>query len=168
MVGRVMCRAQGWFWLALLSGRVAAAQVAQRPVLELTGRGVQVYACEASKEGQAPMWVLKRPEAKLVDADGQVVGTHEAGPVWRYKDGSAIYGEAVSKRVAPEPDAVPWLVLRGVKPEGKGVLSEVVEIRREETHGGVAPARGCGAGDAGTERQVPYSAVYRFFRAAGR
>ena len=157
-----------WFWLALLPGQAAVAHAAHRPFLELTGRGVQVYACEAGKQGQAPAWVLQRPQAELVDAEGQRVGTHAAGPVWRYKDGSAIHGELVSKQASPEADAVPWLVLRGVKPEGQGVLTEVVEIRREGTHGGVAPAGGCSAGNAGAERQVPYSAVYRFFRAGGQ
>ncbi len=150
--------------LALIVGGIAVAQSPSRPVLELTGRGVQVYTCAAGQAGQPPAWVLKGPEAKLTDANGKLVGTHEAGPVWRYKDGSAIHGEVVSKQAAPEPGAVPWLVLRGVNPEGKGLLSGIAEIRRQETHGGVAPADGCTAAEAGTERRVPYSAMYRFFR----
>ena len=94
---------------------------------------------------------------------GKVVGHHSAGPVWRLNDGSAVHGVMISKKDAPEAGAIPWLVLRATEPTGQGGLTGVVEIRREETHGGVAPATGCGEGTVGVEQRVPYTAMYRFF-----
>lgn len=162
---------QGWMVFGLVIGmaRMGVAQGTPKSVLELTGRGMQVYGCAAGKQGQAPAWVLKRPEAELLDAKGRVVGSHGEGPVWRLRDGSALHGEVVSKKASPDEGAVPWLVLRAVQPEGKGLLSDVTEIRREETHGGAAPASGCATpADIGRESRVPYSAVYRFIHASGQ
>ena len=148
-------------------GQSAAPAASLREVLTLEGRGAQIYTCSA-KDGAAPAWTLTAPEAQLLDDAGQVVGHHGAGPVWRYKDGSAVHGMVVSKKDAPEERAIPWLVLRATEPEGTGVLSSVVEIRREETHGGAAPVSGCEVRLLGQETRVPYSARYRFFAVAGR
>src|SRR5258708_15682443 len=43
-------------------------------LLEAKGEGMQIYTCTDSK------WILKAPDAKLLDAQGQVIGTHFAGP----------------------------------------------------------------------------------------
>lgn len=149
-------------------GGAAMAQTGKQPVLVLEGRGVQVYACEIPADGGASAWALKRPEADLLDTAGKVVGQHGAGPVWRYKDGSAIHGVLLSKKASPEAGSVPWLVLQGVNPEGQGVMRGVVEIRREETHGGAAPATGCEVGTVGREQRVPYTAMYRFYGTTGQ
>ena len=50
-------------------------------LLEAKGDGAQVYTCTDAH------WVLKAPDAKLLDAQGQVIGTHFAGPTWRLSDG---------------------------------------------------------------------------------
>lgn len=164
-----------------------------RLVLTLKGRGVQIYNCQ-QRPGQVAAWVLRAPEAELLDGSwndatgeaaagkpgataggesdggteaGKVVGHHSAGPVWRLNDGSAVHGVLLSKKDAPETGAVPWLVLKATEPTGQGGLTGVVEIRREQTHGGVAPVTGCGEGTVGVEQRVPYTAMYRFY-AAGR
>ncbi len=162
----------------------AGAAPTRRLVLELLGRGVQIYNCQR-RPGDAPAWVLRAPEADLFAVDegdgsaaggdgiakeeiakeraAKAVGHHSAGPVWRLNDGSAVHGEMVEKREAPAPGAIPWLVLRATAPTGSGALTGVVEIRREQTQGGVAPATGCGEATVGTEWRVPYTAVYRFY-----
>ncbi|MBE7211046.1 MAG: DUF3455 domain-containing protein [Gluconacetobacter diazotrophicus] len=153
------------------TGTPTGAHIAQTggaaEILRLEGRGVQVYRCAPAPDqaDAAPRWLLLRPEAELLDNTGQVVGRHEAGPLWRYRDGSAVYGELVSRQPAPRPDAIPWLVLRAVRWEGTGLLHDVSEIRREQTSGGAAPAEGCTAATKGAERRVPYTALYRFLRA---
>jgi hypothetical protein len=49
---------------------------------------------------------------------------------------------------APDPGAIPWLLLRATSNQGDGVLAQVDFIQRLETRGGVA---------------VPYWARYVFY-----
>lgn len=133
-------------------------------VLEAKGEGVQIYGCSAAGDGFK--WTFKGPDAKLIDASGKEIGTHFAGPTWKLADGSTVQGELNSSRPAPEPGAVPWLLLRAKTGTATGSLAGVVFIRRTATHGGVAPATGCAtAADAGKTVQIPYSATYGFYAA---
>jgi Protein of unknown function (DUF3455) len=52
-----------------------------RVVLQAKGDGVQIYACTAANDGAK--WVLKGPDAKLLDAAGKTIGSHFAGPTIR-------------------------------------------------------------------------------------
>lgn len=126
-------------------------------LLTVQGRGVQVYICAVGA------WTLIRPEAVLLDDKGVQVGKHGAGPYWQYKDGSVVHGELVSKKAAPHPGDIPWLVLRATAHDGDGLLSQVATIERTETHGGTAPASGCNAEHEGAELHWPYSAKYSFY-----
>jgi hypothetical protein len=132
--------------------------------LEVVADGVQIYACEA--KGSGFEWVFKAPAAQLFDKQGRQVGTHFAGPTWKMDDGSAAVGEVIAKVDAPEPDAIPWLLLRAKSHEGSGTLSGAVYIRRAVTKGGSAPHTGCDEAHRSEQARVPYSATYQFFSAS--
>ncbi len=129
--------------------------------LRLAAEGVQVYVCAAADGVFA--WRLKGPEATLFDADGREAGTHFAGPAWQGADGSAVTGEVIANSPAPQEGAIPWLLLRAASHRGSGIFSGVNYILRVETSGGLAPQSGCAEAFAGSERRVPYRAVYLFF-----
>ena|SRR5215469_5903386 len=124
-----------------------------RLLLEARGDGAQIYTCTNSQ------WVLKAPDAKLIDAKGQVIGTHFAGPTWRLIDGSEVKGKMIASQRAPDGKSVPWLLLGAVPGSGSGKFAAVAFIRRTETSGGVAPKEACTSG----ELPVPYAAKYSFY-----
>ena len=126
-----------------------------RLLLRAVGSGDQVYGCINGS------WVLKAPDARLLNQEGSVIGRHFAGPTWQFNDGSRVKGRAVAKRVAPDADAVPWLLLESVG--GTGKLGTVRFIQRTGTHGGNVPDGSCGQSEM---RRVPYTATYSFYEAA--
>jgi hypothetical protein len=129
----------------------------------LEARGVQIYACEADpNDATAFVWMFKAPEAELLNARGEVVGRHFAGPTWQSQDGSAVIG-SVLERAAPDEGAIPWLLLEAKGHEGSGAFSTITHIQRLDTVGGVAPAEGCDEAHAGEEARAPYEATYAFF-----
>jgi hypothetical protein len=133
-----------------------------RVVLTAKGDGVQIYSCADSPGGIK--WVLKGPDAKLLDADGKAIGTHFAGPTWKLNDGGLVQGELLANKPSTETGSIPWLLLRAKAGTASGSLASVAFIRRTETHGGVAPASGCQSTlDAGKTAQVPYTATYTFY-----
>jgi hypothetical protein len=132
-------------------------------LLEVIANGVQIYACEAKNNGFK--WTFKRPEASLFDEHGRQEGTHFGGPTWKL-DGSAVVDEVVAKADAPEPDAIPWLLLRAQSHEGSGRLSTVAFIRRANTKDGAAPIAGCDASHLSEQARMRYSAEYQFFSIA--
>jgi hypothetical protein len=72
-------------------------------------------------------------------------------------------GKAAANVPSPNADSIPWLLVKVVSHEGKGLLTPVTSIQRINTKGGKAPAFGCDVGHAGQEVRVPYSAEYLFF-----
>ena len=161
--------------LGLISGQVGAPDrlqavvqsievpAGERLVLKAEGRGYQVYRCD--KHGDGAQWTFLAPEAKLF-AGSADVGTHSAGPMWRDRDGSAVWGEVLARAPSPNPESVPVLLLKAVKAAGSGVLSGVNYIQRLETRGGNAPEEGCDAGHLGAESRVAYTATYVFWTAS--
>jgi len=105
------------------------------------------------------------PSARLFDAPGNEVGTHGDGPIWSYQDGSSIQGVVQSKSPAPEPDSIPWLLLKAVNPQRSGILTTVSFIRRSDTKGGVVPATVCDLDHQGVLARIPYTATYTFYSA---
>lgn len=135
-----------------------------RPVLEVKGDGFQIYTCTSTPQGQK--WILKAPDAKLLDAAGSVVGTHFAGPSWKLSDGGAVQGELIASRPSPDPDSVAWLLLRAKPGTATGSLASVAFIRRTNTHGGAAGTSGCQTdADTGKSERIPYTATYTFYSA---
>jgi Protein of unknown function (DUF3455) len=118
--------------------------------------GQQIYTCDGSK------WVLKAPDAKLFDDAGHEVGSHFAGPTWRWSDGSQVTGKPIAN-VAPDPESIPWLLLTATGHAGDGALKNVSSIQRLQTKGGKAPVAGCDAAHKGDEARIAYSADYYFY-----
>jgi hypothetical protein len=118
------------------------------------GVGVQIYRWDGTR------WAFVAPEAVLFHGSG-AVAIHFAGPTWESDSGSAVVG-AVIDHCAPDPDAIPWLLLEAVSSEGPGIFDGVSYIQRLNTVGGVAPAE---PGDfVGEVARVPYAADYIFYR----
>jgi len=120
-------------------------------------KGVQIYECRDER------WVFIAPEAELFDGHGNLVGKHYAGPQWELTgDGSRIVGTVKARADAPDPAAIPWLLLSTRSVGGKGYFSDVTSVQRLWTSGGVAPAGTCTGG--GAQARVPYTAAYYFFK----
>jgi hypothetical protein len=158
--------------LALNATLFATAAIAQNPteppasqhaILTVTGKGVQIYTCQQSAAG--PQWVFQAPEAKLLDASGNPIGTHGAGPIWKSNDGSTVKGELLQKVDSPDATSIPWLLLKAVSPSGSGIMTRVEYIRRADTHGGSSPTTGCDAQHLNAISRVPYTATYTFYSA---
>jgi hypothetical protein len=137
------------------------------PLPSVTGKGAQIYRCE--QQQGAPAWVFVAPEATLY-AGSEAVGTHGAGPTWRWKDGSAVTGKLLITQPAPDRASIPWLLLAAspaIDSAPTGMLVHVTYVRRSDTHGGMPPA-GCDARHLGAVARVPYAAIYTFYKAAER
>jgi len=129
--------------------------------LQLQGKGVQIYACQAAGAGFA--WTLKGPEAILLDPSGAQVGRHFAGPSWQASDGSTIVGEPLVASPSSTAGSVAWLVLHVKSSSGAGLFANIAYVSRTATSGGAAPATGCDQAHILTEARIPYTATYTFF-----
>ena len=132
-----------------------------KPYLVAHAEGVQIYECTASAT-----WRLVAPRATLTGDNDKVIGSHYAGPRWETRDGSIVTG-ARDAGASVDPTAVDWLRLKATSATD-GRLAATTYIQRIHTVGGLAPAaQDCGAGTAGQQREIPYSADYVFFKATG-
>ena len=160
----------------LLAGFSALVVTAQQPtpsvdvpqgarvVLQAKGDGVQIYTCTETPTGVK--WMLTRPDAKLLDASGRVIGAHFAGPTWRLNDGGQVQGQNPRELPNPHDGSIAWLLIDAKPGTATGSLATVANITRTETHGGLAPASGCqSAQDVAKTVQVPYTAAYTFYAA---
>jgi hypothetical protein len=133
-------------------------------LFELAATGDQIYTCEADpNDASAYAWTFKAPEADLFNSRGELVGTHFAGPTWQGLDGSAIVAAVVERSDAPDPSAIPWLLLEAQEGSGGGAFSTITYVQRIDTVGGVAPSEECDEAHEGDEARVPYEATYAFF-----
>lgn len=128
-------------------------------------QGVQRYTCVASTTGTT--WTFIAPDADLFAPDPhQQVMHHFAGPTWVYKDSSSVLGAKVAAATV-EPTAIPWLLLNVTSHGGEdGRMTDVTQIQRLQTTGGLAPATGCDADHVGAESDVLYTARYFFYRSS--
>jgi Protein of unknown function (DUF3455) len=134
----------------------------QKVVLDVVGKGVQIYDCKPSTANPNVLtWTFREPAAALYGHRGRPVGIHFVGPTFESFDGSAVVG-ARPIAVQPDPTAIPWLLLEADANRGDGVLSQVDYIQRIETRGGLAPKGAC---DPATDATVavPYRARYVFY-----
>lgn len=135
----------------------------QQLLLTVRAEGDQIYVCQAATDAPNQFeWTLKAPEALLYDERGQEIGHHYGGPSWELQDGSKIVGQLYSRVDAPQPNAIPWLLLQVKSHEGEGMLSSVNWIQRVNTVGGKAPQTGCNAANQNQEIRVNYAADYYF------
>jgi hypothetical protein len=130
-------------------------------VLHARAKGDQVYTCK--EDAGKYSWVLKAPDAELMDENGKVIGHHFGGPAWQLNDGSKVTGKLAARADSPDAGAVPWLLLTAVDHSGSGPMSSVSYIQRLNTKGGKAPAAGCDAAHSGAETRVAYTADYFFY-----
>ena len=138
------------------------ALAGNKPQLSLHAKGDQIYVC--ASEAGAYSWKWQAPDAKLFDAQtGKQVGTHGAGPVWDYQDGSSVKARMTQKIESPDSKAIPWLLLEVTEHKGNGALAKAAYILRINTQGGVAPETGCDDNHLGSQVRVPYSADYNFY-----
>jgi hypothetical protein len=141
-----------------------AAPAGNVMVMQVPARGVQIYTCRARVDDPSAFeWAFVAPEAELLNGRGELIGRHYAGPTWEGNDGSRVMGEAREAANAPNPTAIPWLLLQARATEGAGAFSTVTYIQRLDTVGGRAPATGCSATQAGQELRVDYTALYEFY-----
>jgi len=126
-------------------------------------KGVQIYECRGKKDqAGAYDWAFVAPEADLFDTGGKKIGRHYAGPHWESTDGSKIAGAVKESAVAPQADAIPWLLLATKSVGSQGSFEKVTSIQRVNTAGGVAPKTGCSQSSVGTSARIPYTADYYF------
>lgn len=142
------------------------APAGEEVVLYTHATGSQIYNCQAAADGKF-IWTLKAPEAELHDRKDKVIGQHSAGPSWKLKDGSEVAGKAAAKVDSPDPESIPWLLVKVVNHSGSGLLANVTSIQRVHTHGGQPPAEGCDASHRDAETKSSYTADY-FFYAPGK
>jgi hypothetical protein len=137
-------------------------------ILIAQATGYQIYVCRPDAEGN-PAWTLKAPEAELFDEQGKPIGKHFAGPTWQLNDGSQITAKMAAKANAPDPRAIPWLLLTVTGHSGRGKLNGVTSIQRVNTVAGLAPeslapaAQECTAQSGQVEFKSSYSADYYFY-----
>jgi hypothetical protein len=62
---------------------------------------------------------------------------------------------------------LPWVLMRAQTTPDEGLFAGVTSVQRVNTSGGVAPASGCDADNAGKEARVAFAADYYFYRRAG-
>jgi hypothetical protein len=137
------------------------APVDEQLILQLHGKGDQIYTCK-SQSAQFG-WTLKAPDAQLFDQKEQLFGKHFAGPTWQANDGSRVTGKAAASVASPDAESIPWLLVKVISHDGKGILSRATTIQRLNTKGGKAPADGCDADHLNQEVRVNYSADYLFY-----
>ena len=133
------------------------APVGSQVAFHVYAKGVQIYRWNGTS------WGFVAPSAVLTsDAAGNsTIGTHYAGPTWESMSGSKVIG-AVVKRCIPDPNAIPWLLLRAASTQGPGVFSDVTFIQRVNTAGGNAPS--APGSFTGEEKNVPYTTEYFFYK----
>jgi hypothetical protein len=135
----------------------------QEVVLDVIGKGAQIYDCKPSATDPTELaWTFREPAAVLYGHGRRPVGIHFRGPTFESFDGSNVVGTLQASVPAPHPGAVPWLLLRAVSSQGDGVLAQVDYVQRLETRGGVAPAGTCDPAEDATVA-VPYRARYVFY-----
>ena len=120
-------------------------------------KGVQIYRWDGQQ------WAPVGPSAELYANAGYngLVGTHFAGPRWRSNSGSTVRGEVLD-RCTYDPNAIPWLTLKGIPESGPGVFAHATFIQRVNTVGGKAPST---PGILNQVVEIPYTAEYYFYRA---
>jgi hypothetical protein len=131
------------------------------PVLQLAGRGVQVFRCE--KRDGALTWVFRQPDAELLDARGTVVGRHGANFSFENVDGSRLVATITAYDDAPKPTDLRWLLMT-TRSFGKGAFEGITYVQRINTTGGMPPER-CEAAQLNQVLRVNFTADFVFYRA---
>jgi hypothetical protein len=133
-------------------------QAGNKVAFRVYALGVQIYRWNGTS------WAFVAPAARLF-ADSEYhgeVGVHYAGPTWESHSGGKVSASRLES-CAPDPTAIPWLLLQMVSTEGPGIFDRVTYIQRVNTAGGLPPT--APGPFIGAEEEVPYTAEYYFYRA---
>jgi hypothetical protein len=140
-------------------------------------QGSQIYECQASTtDASGFAWKVQAPFAFLKASDGRNV-IHSTGPAWLYTlDGSIVLaavgkftdstGATVPASATPDKKSIPWLRLDVTEHKGStGLFSNVEQIQRLYTKGGIAPTTACNQDAANRHviQSVNYTAEYVFW-----
>ena len=139
-------------------------------LLRVKGRGVQVYTCQASPTDTTQyVWVLLEAKAMLyagAEYREKTVRHYfnaKHHPVWETEDGSSVEGTKLEQADAPDPGAIPWLLLKASSSSGTGPIVSTAFIQRLNTRGGKPPGGHPGSDQKGEKIEVAYSAEYLFY-----
>ena len=139
--------------------------------------GSQIYECQASaSDPNSFAWKLQAPFA-LLRADNGTNVVHSTDPTWLFtRDGSEVKGKVgqytspdgtiVPATATPDANSLPWLRVDVTEHRGNsGLFSNVDEIQRLYTSGGIAPSASCDRAAANDHviMTVAYSAEYVFW-----
>jgi len=142
-----------------LFSRIKAPDTVE-PAFELAATGVQIFRCEAGKDGLH--WAFQLPEAELRNLHGQVLAHHGTGYSFEYVDGSRLLGFIVGYDSADSSQSVPWLLLQ-TRSYGQGEFEKITYVQRVDTEGGMPPPK-CSADQINQILRVPFSANFVFYR----
>jgi hypothetical protein len=139
-------------------------------VMHASATGTQNYRCTASASSGSTTyaWAFLGPDATLSDCTGATIAHHLAAdgnpatPIWVDNDASTVIAVR-DTGVTPDPTAIPWLSLHATANAGRGILSNVTNVQRVATTGGLVPTTACDASNENTEVHVPYTAQYYFW-----
>ena len=144
--------------LHLLNHPVATSGVAA--LQESVVRGSQIYACSAQADGSFAFTQLD-VEAHLSGGIHHTFVQPVAGsPQWQAPDGSAVSGTVVTRNANGVGNIAELNLDATQIGSSSGRLSQVVEVLRLNTVGGVAPTGACDP--QATPINVPYEADYVF------
>jgi hypothetical protein len=148
-------------------GRALRASADEEPAFVLSARGTNLFQCKARVDApDAYAWYFVAPEATLYEG-ARVAGSHRAvGQFESDGDRTSVFG--VIRATQPGgADSLPWVAMRAVPAGDSGMFAGVTTIQRVNTAGGVAPAEGCTAPNAGNEARVNFTADYYFYKRRG-
>jgi hypothetical protein len=139
-------------------------------ILHAYARGVQVYTCTPmTTDSTKYEWMFTEARATLYTGKDylKTAGKHYFNaahhPVWEGTDGTTVEGSKLQQAAAPDPVAIPWLLLQVLSGTGSGPLRKTAFIQRIHTSGGKAPAGGADRSHRGQTIQVDYTADYLFY-----
>ena len=99
-----------------------AVPVGQKVVLDVTGKGVQIYDCTPSAANPAVnAWTFREPAAVLSGRGGRPVGIDFVGPTFESFDGSAV-GGARRRACSQTPRRSPGCCWRPTQTGATGAL----------------------------------------------
>ena len=139
----------------------------EEPAFMLTARGVNLFQCKARVEDPNTYgWFFVAPDATLFEGS-RSAGRHQAvGQFESATDRTTIFG--VPRATQPGgANNLPSMAMRAAPTGDTGMFAGVTTIQRVNTAGGVAPAEGCAASNAGAETRVDFSADYYFYKRRG-
>ncbi len=131
------------------------------PVLRLTGKGVQIFRCEAVN-GEY-LWRFRQPEADLYDDHGRLVARHGADFTFEHRDGSRLVAKIIENEDAPRREDLRW-VLMSARTFGQGAFAQIAYVQRVNTSGGMPP-ESCPAAEVNRLLRVNFTADFIFYRA---